>query len=216
MKMKIIGFKQNTFIEKDGEMDVQINPDSLKHTASIDYAKDMRVAVSGNEIKFNRMNNSSLSFDIVFDGTGIIPLKEGNVSDAINKLESVAYNIVNDIHEPNYLQISWGSFVFKGRMSSMDYEYNLFSSDGKPLRVKVSMHLAGYMDRETEAKQANRNSPDMSHTVTLKSGESIAWWCHKIYGDASYCTDVARFNRLQSFRNVAPGMQIIFPPLVRN
>lgn len=214
--MKIIGFNQGSFSGESSEIDVQINPDSLKHTMNINYSPDNRLSALGGAIKFDQLKNSSLSFDIVFDGTGIIPLTEGNVSNAVKKLELVVYNIVGETHEPHYLKIIWGSFVFKGRLSLMNYEYNLFKPDGEPLRVKVSMCIDGYIDIKTEAKQTNTASPDMSHTVTLKSGESIAWWCHKIYGDASYCTDVARFNRLQSFRNVVPGTQITFPPLVRN
>ncbi|MDR0683114.1 MAG: hypothetical protein LBG15_14885 [Dysgonamonadaceae bacterium] len=216
VKMKIIGFKKNMFNGDRKEIVLQINPSSLKHTVGIKYAKDKRSGISGNDTKFDQIENSSLSFDTVFDGTGLMPLKEKNAVNAINHLEAIVYAIDGDSHEPRYLQISWGSFLFKGRMSSMNYDYNLFTPDGTPLRVKVSMTVSGYMDKLTEAKLVNRNSPDMSHLITLKSGESIAWWCYRIYGDASYCTDVAQYNHLQSFRNVAPGTQIMFPPLARD
>ena len=54
----------------------------------------------------------------------------------------------------------------------------------------------------------------MSHVVLLKEGESITFWCNTIYGDASYCTDVARYNGLDSFRNVKPGTRLLFPPII--
>jgi hypothetical protein len=64
-------------------------------------------------------------------------------------------------------------------------------------------------------KQAQKQSPDMTHIITLKSGESIVGWCNEIYGDASYCLDVAHYNHLPGFRNISPGTKITFPPLNR-
>jgi hypothetical protein len=216
VKMKIIGFKSNTFSGDSKNIILQINPDSLKYTAGINYTEDTRNGISGKDVKFGHSKNSSLSFDTVFDSTGLLPLKEKKVINAINHLDAVICKIDGDTHEPRYLHVNWGSFLFKGRMSSLNYDYNLFSPDGSPLRVKVSIAISGYMDKLTEAGYTNRKSPDMTHAVTLKAGESIAWWCYKIYGDASYCVDIAKFNRLQGFRNVAPGTQILFPPLVRD
>ena len=37
--------------------------------------------------------------------------------------------------------------------------------------------------------------------------------CHRIYGDSRYYVDVARFNGLQAFRALAPGLTLHFPPL---
>jgi hypothetical protein len=39
--------------------------------------------------------------------------------------------------------------------------------------------------------------------------------CYRIYGDAKYYVEVARFNSLNDFRNLTEGMQIKFPPLAK-
>lgn len=215
IKMKIIGYSDGKYTQKHEEMDLQINPDSLKHSQKINYVEDKREGISAPDRKFNAYENSTLAFETLFDGTGLIDLKEKSVSGAIDYLENVVgYN--GNSHEPHYLHIIWGSFSFKGRLSSFSYNYTLFTPGGSPLRAKVSMSITGSMDKTTEAKQANRMSPDMTHVITLKAGENIAWWCNSIYGDASYCMDVARYNRLTGFRNVPPGVQLVFPPLIRN
>ncbi|MEG2070887.1 MAG: hypothetical protein RR034_05885, partial [Bacteroidales bacterium] len=87
------------------------------------------------------------------------------------------------------------------------------SSQGLPLRVKISLTAIGFKNNLQEAKTQGLNSPDMSRGITLKSGESLASWCYEIYGDASYCADVAKYNLLDNFRNISPGTEIAFPPL---
>lgn len=214
-KMKIIGFKEGIFRTKRNEITLQINPNSLKYSMGVSYSKDKRIGISGKEIKFNACENSSLSFEILLDDTGIIPLTRKSIVDTINFLEEVFYNIDGETHEPNYLHINWGSFNYKGRVSSLSYDYTMFRSDGSPLRVKISTTITGYMDKLYESQIVQRRSPDLSRLITFKSGESIAYWCNEIYGDASYCVDVARYNNLSNFRNIQPGTSIMFPPLTR-
>lgn len=216
IKMKIIGFKEGKFQTKRNELDLQINPASLKYTMGISYSKDKRMGVSGKEIKFDSYDDSTLAFDILLDDTGVIPMKRKSIVDMINFLEEVLYNLDGDTHDPNYLHVNWGSFSYKGRVSSLSYDYTMFRPDGSPLRVKVSVTLTGYMNRLYESQIVNRRSPDLSRLIVLKSGESVAFWCNEIYGDGSYCMDVARHNNLPDFRNVPAGTELIFPPLVRN
>jgi hypothetical protein len=212
--MKIIAYGDEKYSKKRKEMDLQVNPASLKCSQSISYSGTQAMGVSAKEKKFSAAGDSTLTFEAVFDSTGLIDLKEKSVSNAINHLESVVGYDGNS-HQPHCLHVIWGSFSFKGRMSSLSCNYTLFTPEGEPLRAKVSMSITGSMDKMTEARQANRSSPDMTHVITLKAGENIAWWCNRIYGDASYCTDVARYNRLTGFRNVPPGTQLVFPPLIR-
>lgn len=215
-KMKIIGFKDDTFKEIEKEIELQINPGSLKYTMGISYAKDERLGVSGQEKKFGKFDDSTLSFESVLDDTGLVSLGEKNISQVMDELDAVIYKLSGETHEPNYLQVSLGSFIYKGRMSSLSYDYTLFRPDGSPLRVKISMTVTGCMNKLYEAQVANRCSPDLSRVIVLKAGESLAAWCNEIYGDASYCIDVAGYNQLASFRNIPAGTKILFPPLIRS
>jgi nucleoid-associated protein YgaU len=40
--------------------------------------------------------------------------------------------------------------------------------------------------------------------------------CYKIYGSSNYYLQVAKVNKLSSFRNISPGDEIIFPPIKKN
>ncbi len=53
----------------------------------------------------------------------------------------------------------------------------------------------------------------MSHLITVKSGDTLPLLCHKVYGTSVHYAEVARANGLSNFRDLAPGTQLLFPPL---
>ncbi len=215
VKMKVTGYSDNTFSSEVDHLEVQINPASLKYQKGISYSENKTMGTQTPAKEFDKAKATNLSFDCLFDETGVLPL-EGGIIGVINHLEQVAYTINGEIHRPNFVVVSWGSFIFKGQLSSVSYDYSLFRPDGSPLRVKVSISIEGYMDPLTERKKAGLKSPDLTRFLSLRAGENIPLLCARIYGDASYCTDIARINRLKGFRDVKPGTKLIFPPLQRN
>ena len=65
-------------------------------------------------------------------------------------------------------------------------EYKLFKADGAPLRAIVTMGFVGYISEEMAAAEAERSSPDMTHIVTIKEGDTLVDLCCKIYGKSKY------------------------------
>jgi nucleoid-associated protein YgaU len=99
------------------------------------------------------------------------------------------------------------------RIKSFDLTYLLFSSDGKTLRAKINASFVGNMDEETESKTKGNTSPDLTHQVTVKAGDTLPMLCEKIYGKRQMFHEVARVNKLLNFRYIEPGTELIFPPL---
>jgi len=194
--------------EMIGTFEVQINPETIKLKKNINYSESKTMGKPQNK-KYNQQEADTLSFDIDLDDTGVVP-GTSSITSRIEELESMIYDVNSETHEPNYAQIIWGTTVFLGRLSSLDYTYSLFKPDGSPLRVKISLSFQGYKDA------IEVHSPDLSRVIILKDGESIPLLCEKHYGDPSYCRDIARVNNLATFRNVKPGTRLLFPPLVRH
>ena len=69
------------------------------------------------------------------------------------------------------------------------------------------------MSTKEQELAANRSSPDLSHLVEVRDGDTLPLLCDRIYGDAAYYVDVARFNGLDNFRQLTPGVRLHFPPL---
>ncbi len=109
--------------------------------------------------------------------------------------------------------VAWGVIIFKGQLSKMETQYTLFGANGMPMRAKLSLSFCGFLSDEEERKKAGKSSPDMSHLIMLKAGETVALVCGRIYGDPLLVDEVARINGLTGFRNVKAGTELLFPHL---
>ncbi|WP_165021223.1 hypothetical protein [Dysgonomonas sp. ZJ279] len=226
-KMVLTGYEKSDYKGGYKEFTAQINPASISWSKEIAYEKDEVIGSGSNEIKYKGHQEDKLSFKIVLDNTGaLFNPKQTTVQTIlgslktipfmINQLEHALYTIDSESHEPRYVIIIWGAFCFEGRATSLSYDYTLFSPEGMPLRVTASLSFSSHLNKSISNKKENKKSPDLTRVITLKAGESIAGWCNKIYNDPSFCSDVARCNGLSSFRNIEPGISLIFPPLNRN
>ena len=62
-----------------------------------------------------------------------------------------------------------------------------------------------------EALRAQRSSPDMTHIVRVRAGDTLPLLCQRIYRDASKYLEIARLNELDGFRALAPGSELQLP-----
>jgi nucleoid-associated protein YgaU len=95
----------------------------------------------------------------------------------------------------------------------MGLEYTLFHPDGAPLRAKVALSFVEAVTETMEAVEANRSSPDMTHMVMVREGDTLPLLCHRIYNDAARYLEIARLNNLDGFRSLMPGTLLRFPPI---
>lgn len=226
-KMVMTGYEKSDYKGSYKEFTAQINPASISWSKEIAYEEDSIIGSGSSEIKYKGHKEDKLSFKIVLDDTGALfnPGQAGGqtasgsrktIPAMVNQLETVLYTIDSESHEPRYVILIWGAFCFEGRVTSLSYDYTLFSPEGMPLRVTISLSFSSHLNKKISNKKENKKSPDLTRVITLKDGESIAGWCNQIYNDPSFCSDVAKCNGLSSFRNVEPGVSLIFPPLSRN
>ncbi|MCD8260830.1 MAG: hypothetical protein LUD15_04520 [Bacteroides sp.] len=214
-KMLITGYTNADYSGDGKEFEVQINPSSLAWKGDIQYDSSKKQGNAYLERKYIRHNETSLSFKLTLDVTGVLPdFKEGSrLEDYLDTLYTVLYDMNAESHEPRYVLIAWGDITFEGRLSTISQDYTLFAPDGKPLRVTISLIFVSHTAGIITVRREGKCSLDLSRVIVLRAGESLAHWCSVIYKDPSYCLDVARFNGLNTFRNVKPGTSVMFPPL---
>lgn len=102
---------------------------------------------------------------------------------------------------------------FKGIAESVSQEYTLFSSEGTPLRAKLTLVLREYKTLSEQFTQLNLNSPDKTQIHPLQEGETLALIAARHYGDASYWRLIARANGLDDPRRLTPGQFVRLPPV---
>jgi hypothetical protein len=219
VKMVIEAYKDEKFTQKASpdSFTLQINPESfsLKHEAV--NGNPVRDASSEevNRVASPSRKTLSLNFPLDQSGVMLLPLKNSKLTltDTIKLFLDVCIKVNGTTHISNYLKIRWGDFTFPCRCDSADIDYRLFNPLGKPVRVIVNADFTEFIDEETEEKLQNKNSPDMSHLVTIREGDSLPALCYDIYGSSSYYLQVARINKLSSFRTLKAGSRILFPRL---
>ena len=197
---------------------VMLNPKEYSSAKQINYSNKPAFGQIGSDNKFISIPPNDLNLSFTIDGTGAVPKSESDdkaveVKDSIKDLEAIVYEYVGSEHKPSIIKVVWGSLLYYGNLKSMDVKYTMFKKDGSPLRAEVSLKLINYIGKAEEEKRKNKGSPDMTHIVHVKSGDTLPLLCKKIYDDSTYYIEVARANNIMNFRNLKPGTKLIFPPL---
>lgn len=217
--IKISAYTDKDFSQQHGSaLELPMEPEQISFGNSIHYRDDRQLGSTGGDIRFEKYGPATLSLKFTIDCTGVVEgtLPGDSVYDKVNDLADLLYVYNSDGHSPSYVVVTYGELLFKGRLEKMDTKYQLFSSGGVPLRATVSLVFKRFMTGKEERKKFSKQSPDMSRLVTVKEGETLPYLCHRLYGDSLLVREVARFNELDSFRNIPAGTQLLFPPFKKN
>jgi nucleoid-associated protein YgaU len=226
-KMKITAFEDPKYQKKmaDGEFTVLINPDGYSYSYKIEYKGKQAPGTKGAQPKFTAVEPEQVEFEFLFDKSGAIPgtlptdqatrdrEREKGVVPDLEKFKKVVYDYKGKTHRPPFLQLTWGTLLFKGVLIEMNWTYKMFSPDGTPLRASVKAKFKGNVENDLRVKQQNDQSPDITHVRIVKAGDTLPQLAYEIYEDPSYYIKVAAANKLINFRNLQPGQKIFFPPI---
>ena len=201
--------------------EVTINPESYSRRYAVAYngtgrAGHAPIGQAAAAAEFARTEAERISFDLVIDGTGVVEAARGKpVSDEIARLRDITYTYQGEDHEPNPVELNWGEELkaFRARLTAMDVDYTLFKPDGAPLRAKVRLEFIEAQTPREVAVKADKQSPDLTHLVRVRAGDTLPNLCQRIYNDPSAYLKVAALNGLDGFRALEPNTLLRFPPL---
>lgn len=211
-KLTIKAYKKPDYSDTPVEFAVMFNPASYSLNYTIEYETPKAKGATGSNQVYSNMKSQEYSFDFIFDGTGTSSDKQ-DVNELINEFFDVTAKYDGEIHRPKYLKIIWGTFKADCVLKSADINYNLFNSDGSPLRAKVTAKFAEHIEDVLRVRQEDSHSPDITHMVTVVAGDTLPVLSYKIYGDKKYYQQLAKYNNINAFRKLEPGTQLYFPPL---
>jgi len=218
-KLKITGYSKDTFSngDKAGEYSVRYNPTTIDHTFDLVYDEVQAVGSSASENKYRYTKPETISFDLIFDNTFVAEDDNTNydVDKMIKDFKKVVVDFDGSIHRPNYVRLAWGKITFKGQLQSLSFSYSAFTADGYPLKATAKVTFMQVMNIKERLAEENKSSPDLTHIITLKEGDTLPGLCNKIYANPGYYLEVARINKLDGFRKLNAGDRIVMPPLER-
>jgi hypothetical protein len=217
VKLKILSYSDTAFSADEQSYEALINPPSYDLTLAFDYKG--KKTINGVEIpQFHAIPPQQLKLDFMFDGTGTVNTiptakKSLSVNDQLLEFRSQVYQYDGTKHNPRYLKILWGPLEFRCVMTSLTISYKLFSSDGYPLRAKVTANFKSFVAPDKAMALLDKQSPDLTHVRNSVEGDALPALSHTIYDDWTRYIELAKANGLDHFRELRPGTNIIFPPI---
>jgi hypothetical protein len=202
-------------IEARGYFEALINPETYTLEYKVKTADPQAQGSSGAQLKFEYTLPNELTFEFLFDNTGLIdgiPKPQGVFAD-VDYFRRLLTEYRGSTHEPYHLKLVWGNLVFKGRAVEVGITYKLFNPDGQPIRAVVRVKFKGSIEEGIRIALEFRQSPDLTHQRTVLPADTLPFLCFQVYRDPRHYLYVAAFNGLDDFRNLPVGRSIQFPPL---
>jgi phage tail protein X len=214
-KLKIFAFSDPGCERQVGlPFTVMMNPENYSQEIKMEFENGQGQGTSGSQPRFKLKPPEELSFEILFDNTGIIDKKPRlDIAKEIDDFKQFLMGYEGDIHRPKFFKFVWGTSLMKGVCVLLNISYKLFNPNGKPTRAVCKVSIRELKEEERRVAEERNNSPDLTHYRTVKKGDTLPLMCYRIYGHSKYYLQVANVNGLSNFRNILPGQELFFPPI---
>lgn len=200
--------------ENEGkEIDILYFPPEYSHEKSNTFSE---VAIPGLEapyLQFVKGNASSISLEVFYD-----TYEEGiDVRTLTDQLTDLL-NIDPKLHAPPPLEFIWGiksKEPFYCVLESVTKKFTMFRSDKPPVipvRARLNVKLKEFKINLSERERSTQ-SPDKTKIYTVKQGDSLWHIAYREYKDPLKWRPIAEKNKLNNPRFLAPGTELIIPPL---
>lgn len=201
----------------DATVTVQFNPETLKVT----YSNTMEGGdqTGGSAIQYVSKSSTKMSIELWFDAAAL------SDQDDVRRLTKRVNHFVTPKPQgegmaPPAVRFVWGSFLFEGVMDGMDETLEFFSSDGRPLRAKVSISITSQdiQFHEPPAPSSGGDVPGTNPQQQAKGGDSLQGMVGRDRGRGSGAEgwqSIAAANGIENPRRLEPGTFVDLAASVR-
>lgn len=214
-KLKIYAYSDPGCESQVGEpFTVMMNPENYTQEIKMEFENGQGQGTSGSQPRFKLKPPEELSFEILFDNTGIIDKNpRADIAQDIENFKQFLMGYDGDIHQPKFFKFVWGTSLMKGICVLLNIAYKLFNPNGKPIRAICKVSIRELKEEERRVAEERNSSPDLTHYRTVKKGDTLPLMCYRIYGHSKYYWQIAKVNGLSNFRELQPGDELFFPPI---
>ena len=219
-KLKITAYDNRQRTRNPKTFTVMFNPHSISMRHENKASKQHGHNTKGSAEQYAYTRPAALNLELILDGMGVTDFNASTpaVAEQVKQFMDLCFHMDGKLHEPKFLKIQWGKGElanFDCRLQSVEIKYSLFDRNGEPLHAALETTFVADLDPAKRVLSERKNSPDLSHTRIVKSGDTLPLLVKEIYGSSRYYLRVAQVNGIDDFRNLTPGQQIIFPPLAK-
>lgn len=193
---------------------VQYNPENFAYSRSVDLQENEKKSAAPT-VQFNISNKRALKLTLIFDaatypGGGIV-----NVKQITQPFELLTQPLVKKTPEskgrPPYINLLWADDSLRGFVKSFTQQFTLFNKEGIPQRAKVTLDFLEYVEPSQQAKEEGSGDPE--HYYTVQHGDTLQIIAHRILGKQEYWREIAKFNNMNTFRDLEAGSRLMIPAI---
>ncbi len=229
-KITLKAYKDAAFeqaIEPGGAFTAQVNPESYTVNHAIQLSQQQATGTSGAQPRYENSPPQNMDFEFLLDATGVLSgegmpaansevtsvTSVNSIEEAVIGLKKVVYDFVSETHEPPYVKIFWGTFLFRCRLTNLNITYKLFKPDGTPIRASAKCSFTEVQEDAQRTAATSPESPDLTHIRMVKHGDTLPFMCYRVYGNEQLYLQVAAANQLNNYRDIQVGQELFFPPV---
>ena len=168
-------------------MDVMFNPDTYSVESTAEYSSATDISARMDFLQFSKLSARTLTLDLYFDtvngSSGMSDIMSGvsaqlkelffnsaeDVRPMIDKLHKLIELQNNEETTPPVVEFQWGSFRFRGVITSMKEKYDMFLPDGRPVKATVSVTMRDYFGMAKEIREAMTAAQSAANSAVASS-----------------------------------------------
>ena len=195
--------------ENKPDIPLHFNPSEYKVKKENTFAEVPIPGLESPPLQYVRGGARVLTMDVLVDTSDELSDVREKYVKRIEKL--VAQN--EKLHAPPIAEFVWAEQVFRGVVQSLEVNYILFHSDGKPLRARLSLTLKEYRPVDVRLKSAKRTSADVEKRYVARAGETLSSISAAVFRDPARWREIAIANDITDPRRIEPGTVLTVPRL---
>ncbi|MBQ4839617.1 MULTISPECIES: hypothetical protein [Pseudoalteromonas] len=216
---------------KLGELTLPYDPKSLNVTHQNYLIESKAIGSESGSARYQKSPTSILTIKFLLDDTIIeTPAQlamgisgETTTEDSIQQMLQYGLAVQGETHLPAFVTIMPLNMVlnhgadggFHGMFNDINVISELVNAKGNRVKAQVECNISECLSNKEIKLRTGKSSPDLTHELQFKDGDSLVSEVTSIYGKANYVHQVASVNRLPSIRTASVGEYVIYPPLER-
>ena len=193
-------------------LEVMFNPEEYSLNRDNNFASQAIPGLGSPLLQFAHGNLRTLDMELLFDTYEVRQDAQRDVRIQTQRLIKFM-EIDSSLHAPPILQVAWASLQFRCVLTKAAQKFILFLSDGRPVRARVNVSFAEFIDPEREAKQVNRQTADFSKVHTVSDGETLPSIAFLHYEKPQIWRAIAIANGIDNPRALQAGTTLSIPAL---
>ncbi|MFF8958572.1 LysM peptidoglycan-binding domain-containing protein [Streptomyces sp. NPDC014894] len=195
--------------ERRRRIPLRFNPTDYKLSKSNTFAEITVPGLETPPIQYVRGGSETLTVQALLD-----------TSDTLENVRTAYVNALRDLlrpdsreHAPPIVRFVWDEAVFTGVVEKMDVNYQLFHTDGVPLRALVDLTLKEYRPAALQVADRPFSSPTVEKSYVVRRGDTLSGISAAVYRRPDAWRELARANGITDPRDLRPGRVLTVPRL---